>query len=329
MAFALARRYPGAQRHRSGLRRADAGAGPGQGREDGGARRLAAAPTFVAGDVLALPFPDDRFAAVTVAFGVRNVADLPGAFSEMVRVTRPGGRVICLEITTPPPGLGRRFHELWFDRFVPALGRLVAGDGSAYAYLPASVRSFPEAGALAAIMSQCRPASGPLPALRHGHRRAALRRGARHRGEAPHDATPRDLTWRSPAQQRRIAAGMRRVEARLASVAHAYPGQLGAVVGVYARRRRQASAAAARAAVRPTRRTAERRRDPRGGGGRAAAHGHAGPRRRHRRRGAAPRPAYRGQRIRCRRGHVGRQLPVRRRLRGGRGQPATPARSRG
>ena len=109
-------------------------------------------PDFVTGDVLSLPFPDDQFAAVSAAFGVRNVADLAGAFAEMVRVTRPGGRVICLEITTPPPGPGRRFHELWFDRIVPALGRLVAGDGSAYAYLPASVRAFPEAGTLAAIM---------------------------------------------------------------------------------------------------------------------------------------------------------------------------------
>jgi demethylmenaquinone methyltransferase/2-methoxy-6-polyprenyl-1,4-benzoquinol methylase len=114
----------------------------------------AAAPAVVAGDLLSLPFPDDQFAAVSVAFGVRNVADLAGAFSEMVRVTRPGGRVVCLEITTPPPGLGRRFHALWFDRVVPALGRLVAADGSAYSYLPASVRSFPEAGALAAIMTE-------------------------------------------------------------------------------------------------------------------------------------------------------------------------------
>jgi demethylmenaquinone methyltransferase / 2-methoxy-6-polyprenyl-1,4-benzoquinol methylase len=154
LAFALARRYPGADVTgldftEPMLERARAKANTMAGR--GGS---AAAPTFVAGDLLSLPFPDDRFGAVTVAFGVRNVADLPGAFSEMTRVTRPGGRVICLEITTPPPGLGRRFHALWFDRVVPALGRLVAGEGSAYSYLPASVRSFPEADALAAIMTE-------------------------------------------------------------------------------------------------------------------------------------------------------------------------------
>jgi demethylmenaquinone methyltransferase / 2-methoxy-6-polyprenyl-1,4-benzoquinol methylase len=153
LAFALASRYPqaivtGLDFAEPMLERARAKAAR------IGARDAASAePTFVAGDVLALPFADDQFAAVSAAFGVRNVADLPGAVAEMVRVTRPGGRVICLEITTPPPGPGRRFHELWFDRLVPALGRIVAGDGSAYSYLPASVRSFPEAGALAAIMT--------------------------------------------------------------------------------------------------------------------------------------------------------------------------------
>jgi demethylmenaquinone methyltransferase/2-methoxy-6-polyprenyl-1,4-benzoquinol methylase len=107
---------------------------------------------FVAGDLLALPFADDSFAAVTVAYGVRNVPELSRAFAEMARVTRSGGRVVCLEITTPPGGFGRRFHRLWFDRAVPALGRLVAGDSSAYTYLPASVRSFPPADELAVIM---------------------------------------------------------------------------------------------------------------------------------------------------------------------------------
>jgi demethylmenaquinone methyltransferase/2-methoxy-6-polyprenyl-1,4-benzoquinol methylase len=110
--------------------------------------------TFRQADILCLPFADDSFAATTVAFGVRNVADLEGAFAEMVRVTRPGGRVVCLEITTPPAGLGRRFHELWFDRVVPRLGALVAGQESAYAYLPASVRAFPSAEELVSIMSE-------------------------------------------------------------------------------------------------------------------------------------------------------------------------------
>jgi demethylmenaquinone methyltransferase/2-methoxy-6-polyprenyl-1,4-benzoquinol methylase len=113
---------------------------------------VAAAVELVRGDLLELPFADDSFAAATVAFGVRNVSDLPRAFGEMARVTHPGGRVVCLEITTPPGGLGRRFHELWFDRLVPELGRLVAADGAAYSYLPASVRAFPSAEELSLVM---------------------------------------------------------------------------------------------------------------------------------------------------------------------------------
>jgi demethylmenaquinone methyltransferase / 2-methoxy-6-polyprenyl-1,4-benzoquinol methylase len=113
---------------------------------------LADSVELVRGDLLELPFPDDSFAAATVAFGVRNVADLSRAFSEMARVTRPGGHVVCLEITSPPGGVGRRFHELWFERLVPALGRFVAEDGSAYSYLPASVRAFPSAEGVSRVM---------------------------------------------------------------------------------------------------------------------------------------------------------------------------------
>jgi demethylmenaquinone methyltransferase / 2-methoxy-6-polyprenyl-1,4-benzoquinol methylase len=116
-------------------------------------RGLPAPREFVAGDLLALPFEDDRFAAVTVGWGVRNVPDIPRAFAEMARVTRPGGRVVCLESTMPPDGLGKRFHAVWMAHVVPLLGRIVTGDPSAYAYLPASVAAFPRADALAAIMA--------------------------------------------------------------------------------------------------------------------------------------------------------------------------------
>ncbi len=107
---------------------------------------------LVRGDTLRLPFPSGVFAAVTAAFGLRNVHDVAAAFDEMARVTRPGGRMVCLEITTPPPGAGRRFHALWFDRLVPVLGRSIAGDADAYRYLPASVREFPTAPELADVM---------------------------------------------------------------------------------------------------------------------------------------------------------------------------------
>ena len=106
---------------------------------------------FQVGDALALPFPDDHFAAATVSFGIRNVADLDGALTEMTRVVRPGGKVVVLEITTPAHL--RAFYGLWFDRIVPQMGRLLGRDGAAYSYLPASVRRFPEPPELAARMS--------------------------------------------------------------------------------------------------------------------------------------------------------------------------------
>jgi demethylmenaquinone methyltransferase/2-methoxy-6-polyprenyl-1,4-benzoquinol methylase len=107
---------------------------------------------FVEGDVLDLPFADGEFAAVTVGWGVRNVPDVPRAFAEMTRVTRPGGRVVCLESTVAPEGPGRRFHSVWMGRVVPLAGRIVTGDAAAYAYLPASVEAFPRAEGLARIM---------------------------------------------------------------------------------------------------------------------------------------------------------------------------------
>jgi demethylmenaquinone methyltransferase/2-methoxy-6-polyprenyl-1,4-benzoquinol methylase len=106
---------------------------------------------WVEGDALALPFADNEFAATTVGFGVRNLSDLERGFAEMARVVRPGGKVVCLELTTPPAPI-RPFSQLWTDRGVPVLGRLVAGDAAAYAYLPESVHRFPPAGELAEIM---------------------------------------------------------------------------------------------------------------------------------------------------------------------------------
>jgi len=106
---------------------------------------------FVQADALALPFDDNAFDAATVAFGIRNVSDLGTGIAEMARVVRPGGRVVILEITTPKHL--RRFYQLWFDRVVPVLGRLLGKDGAAYGYLPASVKRFPEPYALAAEMS--------------------------------------------------------------------------------------------------------------------------------------------------------------------------------
>jgi demethylmenaquinone methyltransferase/2-methoxy-6-polyprenyl-1,4-benzoquinol methylase len=114
------------------------------------ARRKAPAIEWVVGDALDLPFEDAAFDGATVGFGVRNVEDLERALRELRRVVRHGGRVGILEITRPR-GLAAPFYKLWFDGIVPLLGKLLPG-GSAYAYLPASVRRFPGPEELAELM---------------------------------------------------------------------------------------------------------------------------------------------------------------------------------
>ena len=114
------------------------------------ARRKSAEVEWLRGDLLELPFEDASFDAATVGFGVRNVADLERALRELRRVLRPGARLGILEITTPRGPL-RHFYRLWFDLIVPLLGKLLRG-GSAYSYLPASVRRFPGPDDLASLL---------------------------------------------------------------------------------------------------------------------------------------------------------------------------------
>src|SRR5213593_3096817 len=110
--------------------------------------------TLLAADALALPFADKTFACVTSAFLLRNLADLSGGLAEMRRVTMPGGLVVALEITRPGvPGWDALFG-LYFDRLVPLLGALVAGDRAAYTYLPQSVERFVTPDELARLMEK-------------------------------------------------------------------------------------------------------------------------------------------------------------------------------
>jgi len=98
--------------------------------------------SLVVGDALRLPFPDKTFACVTSAFLLRNLVDLAQGFSEMRRVTQPGGRVVALEITQPTlPGWSHLFRW-YFGRLVPWIGGIVARDREAYTYLPRSVERF-------------------------------------------------------------------------------------------------------------------------------------------------------------------------------------------
>ena len=105
---------------------------------------------WVQGDAEKLPFEDASFDAATVGFGVRNLADLERGLAELRRVLRPDGRVAILEITKPS-GVLAPFYRLWFDGFVPLLGKVLPG-GAAYTYLPASVRRFPGPDELAGLL---------------------------------------------------------------------------------------------------------------------------------------------------------------------------------
>jgi demethylmenaquinone methyltransferase / 2-methoxy-6-polyprenyl-1,4-benzoquinol methylase len=102
-------------------------------------------------DALKLPYDAGRFDAVTVGFGVRNLANLDRGLRELSRVLRPGGRLVILEITQPTRPPLSTFYSLWFDRVVPLLGAF-SGDAEAYSYLPESVRSFPDPHRLAGML---------------------------------------------------------------------------------------------------------------------------------------------------------------------------------
>ncbi len=109
---------------------------------------------LVNGDSLDLPFPDNTFDAITSAFMLRNLVDLERGFREMVRVTKPGGRIVALEITRPRLPLWRRLFELYFYRMVPILGGLISGDFKAYSYLPQSLQRFISPEELARVMAR-------------------------------------------------------------------------------------------------------------------------------------------------------------------------------
>jgi demethylmenaquinone methyltransferase/2-methoxy-6-polyprenyl-1,4-benzoquinol methylase len=116
------------------------------------AARGAARVPLLAGDALALPFRDHAFACVASAFLLRNLADLEAGLVEMRRVTRPGGRVVALEIVRPGVRGWDALFGLYFGRLVPLLGALVARDRSAYTYLPRSVERFVTPSELGALM---------------------------------------------------------------------------------------------------------------------------------------------------------------------------------
>jgi demethylmenaquinone methyltransferase/2-methoxy-6-polyprenyl-1,4-benzoquinol methylase len=109
---------------------------------------------FVEGDALALPFADCSFEATTIAFGLRNLANVGAGFRELLRVLKPGGTLAVLEFSKPKTPLLRSLFKLYFTRVLPLFGGLISGSKSAYQYLPDSVSRFPDQSALASLMNE-------------------------------------------------------------------------------------------------------------------------------------------------------------------------------
>jgi demethylmenaquinone methyltransferase/2-methoxy-6-polyprenyl-1,4-benzoquinol methylase len=108
-----------------------------------GAREPALSVRFVAGDALDLPFADGAFDAVTISFGLRNVADPDAALAELLRVTRPGGRLVVCEFSHLRPSGLNALYEQYLARVLPAVAGRLSGNAEAYDYLAESIRDWP------------------------------------------------------------------------------------------------------------------------------------------------------------------------------------------
>lgn len=115
---------------------------------------LAGRIELICGDSLAMPFADAQFDAITVAYGVRNFADLLAGYREMARVLRPGGTLTVIELCTPTARLVRPLYRLYTRRIIPLMGRLVSKDVRAYSYLPESIAAVPQRAGMTALMEQ-------------------------------------------------------------------------------------------------------------------------------------------------------------------------------
>lgn len=132
---------------------------------------------YVQADAEWLPFPDNHFDCISIAFGLRNVTDKQRALASMYRVLKPGGRVLVLEFSKPAvPGL-KPLYDLYSFTMLPLLGRLVAGDASSYRYLAESIRMHPDQETLKTMMEtagleRCQyfNLSGGIVALHRGYK---------------------------------------------------------------------------------------------------------------------------------------------------------------
>ncbi|HLS76566.1 MAG TPA: demethylmenaquinone methyltransferase [Nocardia sp.] len=132
---------------------------------------------MVAGDAMALPFADESFDAVAISYGLRNVADPDLAMREMLRVTKPGGRLVIAEFSTPVIPVFRTVYMEYLMRALPAVARAVSSNPDAYVYLAESIRAWPNQRQLAMRMAAAgwssvkwRNLSGGVVALHRGHK---------------------------------------------------------------------------------------------------------------------------------------------------------------
>jgi demethylmenaquinone methyltransferase/2-methoxy-6-polyprenyl-1,4-benzoquinol methylase len=139
-----------------------------------GRRRLPRMP-FVAGDAMSLPFDDGSFDAVTISFGLRNIHDPSAGLREMRRVTRPGGRLVVCEFSTPVFPAFRTIYEEYLMKALPAIARRVSSNSSAYEYLAESIAAWPDQQGLADVIMAAgwqsvawRNVSGGIVALHRG-----------------------------------------------------------------------------------------------------------------------------------------------------------------
>ena len=141
------------------------------------ARKTSDQIPLIEGDALCLPFRDDVFEVVTIAFGLRNLASVEGGLAELRRVLKPGGWVAVLEFSRPANAMMRPLFGLYFTRVLPLMGGLVSGSRMAYSYLPASVQTFPDQEQLSLLMQragfeqvQFENLTGGIAALHMGRR---------------------------------------------------------------------------------------------------------------------------------------------------------------
>lgn len=109
--------------------------------------------SFLTGDALNLPFPDNAVDAITVAYGVRNFDHLDRGYAEMLRVLRPGGLLCVLELSAPASPLVKPFYAAYTRGVIPLVGRLVSKDHAAYSYLPRSIRAVPARSAMTRLIT--------------------------------------------------------------------------------------------------------------------------------------------------------------------------------